>query len=115
LPCRIWTWLILAIVTTLLQLVLLVWFFMTEQGVTYEVASAPPENATLAVRFVAKTSIAEISMFLSTYNASIIAGPGPGGFYRLRIADSVLSREELAKIVHRIAQDKIVDLTATVN
>ena len=114
-PCRIWTWLILALVTTLLQLVLLVWFFMTEQGVTYEVASAPPENATLAVRFVAKTSIAEISMFLSANNASIIAGPGPGGFYRLRIADSVLSQKELAKIAHRIAAEKIVDVTATVN
>ena len=105
----------LALFATFMQLTLLVWFLVTEQSVTYEAASAPPENATLAVRFVAKTSIAEISMFLSAYNASIIAGPGPGGFYRIRIADSVLSKEELAKIVHGIVAEKIVDATATVN
>jgi hypothetical protein len=44
--------------------------------------------------------------------ASLVGGPRPGGFYRLRVADTTLPQAELAKIVGRMGQEKIVGFAA---
>jgi len=85
---------------------------VTEPGGGYQTASAPTEGAVLAVRFVPQASAADITAFLDAYKASLVGGPQPGGFYRLRVADTALPPDELAKIVGRMAQEKVVEFAA---
>jgi hypothetical protein len=61
------------------------------------------------VRFVPDATMADITKFLAAYKASLVGGPRPSGFYRLRIADTSLPQEELSKIVGRRAQEKVVE------
>jgi hypothetical protein len=85
---------------------------VTQHGGSYQTASAPTEGAIVAVRFVPHASVADITKFLDAYKASLVGGPRPGGFYRLRIAAKTLPQQELAKIVSQIAQEKVVEFTA---
>ena len=98
----------------IMQVVVVTWIIVEQAG-TYELASTAPEGAVVAVRFVANASISDIYMFLHHHDASIIEGPGSSEIFRLRVSDDALPNEELAKIAHRMAQEKIVDLAATVN
>jgi hypothetical protein len=85
---------------------------VTERSGGYQTAAAPTEGAVLAVRFVPQASAADITAFLDAYRASVVGGPQPGGFYRLRIADAALPPEELASLVGRMAQEKVVEFAA---
>jgi hypothetical protein len=85
---------------------------VTQENRPYRTASAASEHSTVAVRFAPQVSAAEINRFLDAYNASVVGGPRPGDFFRLRIADAILPPEELAKIVGRMGQDQIVDSAA---
>ena len=68
------------------------------------------KNGTFAmVRFARQASAAEITNFLQTYQAALVDGPTPGGLYRVRIAMTSLAKEELAKIVARMRQDRVVE------
>jgi hypothetical protein len=78
----------------------------------YETASAPTNEAIVAVRFIAQATAEDITTFLKTYNGSIIDPPRPGGFYRVRIAGPTLSQEELKKVAARMAQDRVVEMIA---
>jgi hypothetical protein len=78
----------------------------------YETASAPTNEAIVAVRFIAQVTAEDITAFLETYNGNIIDVPRPGGFYRVRIAGPTLSQEELKKVAARMAQDKVVEMIA---
>lgn len=75
---------------------------------TYHLASAEMEGTTISVRFVPRTSIAEIEKFMQTYEASLFTGPLPGGWYRLRISGSIASLEELTQITSKMRQEAIV-------
>lgn len=75
----------------------------------YQTASVQTEEAIVAIRFVAHANIADITKFLEAYKASLVDGPQPGGFYRLRIVTTTMSQEELAKIVRRMAQETVVE------
>ena len=68
---------------------------------------------TIAVRFAAQASMADVGKFLDQYQASLAGGPRPGNLYRLRIGDTALPREELSNIVRQMAQEKIVEFVAT--
>jgi hypothetical protein len=76
----------------------------------YETASAPTNEAIVAVRFIAQVTAEDITAFLETYNGNIIDVPRPGGFYRVRIAGPTLSQEELKKVAARMAQE-VVEMT----
>ena len=78
----------------------------------YETASAPANEAVVAVRFIAQATAEKISTFLDTYNGNIIDVPRSGGFYRVRIAGPTLSQEELKKVAARMAQDMVVEMIA---
>jgi len=106
-------WVFVAMFATL-QLVVTGWNSARPDG-KYEIASAPMENTIVAVRFVPQATIADITKFLDDHKASFIGGPGPGTFYRLRIADTVLPPDELAKFVTRIAHEKVVETAAPVH
>ena len=83
-------------------------------GDSYRTASAAAGDVAVAVRFVPQASPETIGEFLDRYNASMTAGPGSGGFYRLRLSDPHLPKEELAKLVTRMMQESIVELAAAV-
>jgi hypothetical protein len=110
---RILLWLIAAATLAIIVQAAIKTAPVAENG-GYQTASAPIENAIVAVRFAPQASLADITKFLDAYKASIVDGPRPGGFYRIRIADTTLPQEELAKIVGRIAQETVVELAAVV-
>jgi hypothetical protein len=68
--------------------------FVAGRGI-YQTASAPANEAIVAVRFIAQATAEEISTFLESYNGNIIDVPRPGGFYRVRIVGATLSQDDL--------------------
>lgn len=72
--------------------------------------TAEHKNGTFAmVRFARQASAGEITNFLQNYKAALVDGPTPGGLYRVRVAMSSLAKEELARIVARMRQDRVVE------
>ena len=104
----------IGVLTNGIQGAIITWLIIGHDG-KYEVASVAPEDAAVAVRFVSTASIADISMFLHAYGASIVHGPGPGGLYRLRVADTALHQGELTEIARRMTQEKIIAVAAPVH
>jgi hypothetical protein len=87
---------------------------VTKEGGGYQTASAPSGGAIVAVRFAPQASAADITEFLDAYNASLVGGPRPAGFYRLRIEEATMPQEELAKLVGRMARERVVEFAAAV-
>src|SRR5262249_47480422 len=87
---------------------------VTKESRSYQTASAPAGATIVAVRFAPQASAADISEFLDAYDASLIGGPRPAGFYRLRIGEAAMPLEELAKLVDRMGREKIVEVAAAV-
>jgi hypothetical protein len=81
---------------------------------TYVTASAPETPAATGafalVRFAPQASAAEVAQLLETNKISIADGPLPGGLYRVRAAGA--TKEELAKIIDKLQQDKAVSFVA---
>jgi hypothetical protein len=88
-------------------------YFAQQRG-SYQTASAPAEGSLVAVRFAAQANMTDVTEFLETYQATLAGGPRPGNLYRLRIGGTTLPQAELAKIVGRMAQEKVVELAAAV-
>lgn len=101
-----------AVAAIALQAFLLVSQLTKPQG-GYETAGVSTENrgrGTYAmVRFAREASAGEITRFLEDYQATLVDGPKPGGFYRVRIAVKTLAKEELTRIVSRMRQERIVE------
>jgi hypothetical protein len=83
-------------------------------GDSYRTASAAADEQNVAVRFIPQASPEAISEFLDRYKAAETGSPRSGGFYRLRLSNPRLPKEELAKLVTRMMQESIVELAATV-
>jgi hypothetical protein len=107
-------WLIGAAVLTLIVQAAVTSVHVAQQPAGYETASAATEGAMVAVRFAAQASMADVTQFLEAYDASVAGGPRPGNLYRLRIADTAVPPAELASIVRKIAQEKVVEFAAAV-
>jgi len=60
------------------------------------------------VRFAHEANAAEITQFLENYQATLVDGPRPGGFYRVRLAMTKLAKEEFAHIVSRMRHERVV-------
>jgi anti-sigma-K factor RskA len=77
---------------------------------TAELNNAAQGRGTFAmVRFAREASAAEITRFLENYQATLVDGPKPGGVYRVRIAMKSMAKEEFARIVGRMRQERIVE------
>ena len=87
---------------------------VTKESRSYQTASAPTGVTIVAVRFAPQASAADITEFLDAYNASLVGGPRPAGFYRLRIGEVTMPQEELAKLVDRMGREKVVEFAAAV-
>ena len=55
----------------------------------------------------------DVTKFLEANKLTIAAGPAAGGFYKVRVAVTGLPKAELANIVKKLQQDKVVGFIAT--
>ena len=108
-----------AAVAILLQAGFIAGFVLKEHGTGgYETASAPTTNpgvgAFTIVRFAPQASFDDISKFLAANKLQIAAGPTAGGLYKVKVADTALAKDELARVVKKLQQDKLIGFIATV-
>ena len=84
----------------------------------YETASAPSTapgvGAFTIIRFAPQASFDDINKFLENNKLSIVAGPIPGGLYRVRVGMTGMPKADLAGIVKKLQGDKVVGFIATV-
>jgi anti-sigma factor RsiW len=69
------------------------------------------EGAFVLIRFNPQASAADITKFLEDHKASVVAGPSAGTMFRLRVASTKLSQDELAAIVKKMAGNPVVGFT----
>ena len=100
-----------AMLAIALQAVAIVDIFTRPQAaVQVEGQGAEHKNGTFAmVRFARQASAVEITNFLQNNQAALVDGPTPGGLYRVRVAMTSLAKEEVARIVARMRQDRVVE------
>ena len=83
----------------------------------YETASAPSTDpgvgAFTLIRFAPQASSDDITKFLEANKLQVAAGPMPGGLYKVRVAVTGLPKGELARIVKKLQEDKVVGFIAT--
>jgi len=64
-----------------------------------------PGGSYALIRFDPKAGIAEVSKFLESHHASVVDGPRANGMYRIRLADTALPEDEVARIVKAMQDD----------
>ena len=83
----------------------------------YQTASAPataPDAGTFAlIRFAPQASADDVTKFLEANKLSIASGPTAGGLYKVRVAVTGIPKAELARIVKKLQEDKVVGFIAT--
>lgn len=91
--------------------------FLIKTGGTggFETASAPISDAgtIVLIRFAPQASASDITRFLDDGKLQIVSGPMPGGVYKVRIAGTKLSKDELAAAVKKLEGSKVVSPVAT--
>jgi hypothetical protein len=78
-------------------------------GGGYNTASAPDvkvDSIDLYVNFVPQATTDEVSKFLRAHQASIVEGPKGAGTYRVRFAVTGMPKEELARLVKEMQQNR---------
>jgi hypothetical protein len=106
-----------AILAIILQAGLLAGLWITERtGPGYETASygrtAAQPGTFAIVRFAPQASAADITRLLEENKITVVDGPKPGGLYRVRVADTRLSKDELDRIISRLQQDRTIAFAA---
>jgi hypothetical protein len=83
----------------------------------YQTASAPSTDpgvgAFTLIRFAPQASSDDINKFLEANKLSIVAGPIPGGLYRVRVSSNKLPKDDLAGLVRKLQGDKVIGFIAT--
>ena len=107
-----------AAIAILLQAGLIASIVIKEKSAdSYETASAPSTNpdvgAFTIIRFAPQASSDDITKFLEANKLQIAAGPMSGGLYKVRVAVTGLPKAELAQVVKKLQEDKIVSFIAT--
>lgn len=89
---------------------------LKEQGPGYQTASvsgaASGDGSFALVRFQQQATAADVTRFLETNKLSIAAGPAAGGLYRVRIAETKLSKAERDQRLQALQSDKVVGFIA---
>jgi hypothetical protein len=94
---------------------------LVSDGGRYQVASIPTdstirggsdgtlgEGMQMWIEFAPSATAADITRLLEANKAAVVGGPGLGGMYRVRVAMTGLPKEELARLVNRLQEDKSV-------
>jgi hypothetical protein len=107
-----------AAIAILLQAGLIATLVVKQQsGGGYETASAPSTDPGVGsftiIRFAPQASSDDITKFLAANKLQIAAGPAAGGLYKVRVATTALPKDELARIVKKLQDDKVVGFIAT--
>jgi len=106
-----------AALAVVLQAGLLAGMFVSERqgGSLYDTASyhdvtkSVPESGTYFVmRFSPEASVADVNKLLETYAMAIADGPKAGGVYTVRVAMTGMPKEELARLVKQLQDEKSV-------
>jgi len=83
----------------------------------FETASIEDPNAPLTrglggtyvlVRFTPEATATDITNFLEAQKATVVEGPRAKGIFKLRIADGILTKDELAQAIARLQGEKKV-------
>jgi anti-sigma factor RsiW len=93
-----------------------------QQAGPFQVASAPQETVTRSlvpdtgprafVRFVPDARASDIAAFLDANQATIVDS-AKGGTFRLQFGDKPMSRQEIAALMTRLQNEKIINLAVT--
>jgi anti-sigma factor RsiW len=104
-----------AAVVIILQAGVIAGVVLNDRAAPYQTATAPANaaGAFVAIRFNAQATANDITQFLTEHKLSIVGGPLAGGMFRVKLADTTLSKDELARIVKRLQDDKRVEMIAT--
>ena len=106
-----------AAIAILLQAGLLADIMLKEKTGGYETASAPTTDPGVGtftlIRFAPQATSDDITKFLEANKLSIAAGPVAGGLYKVRVAVTGIPKDELARIVKKLQEDKVVSFIAT--
>jgi hypothetical protein len=107
-----------AVLAILLQAGFIADVVLKDRSAEYGTASAPTTDPGVGeftlIRFAPQASADDITKFLAANKLQVAAGPVAGGFYRVRVADTKLPKEELGRIVKKLQDDKVVSFIATV-
>ena len=83
----------------------------------YQTASTssndPGVGAFTLIRFAPQATQDDVNKFLENNKLSITAGPLTGGLYKVRVAASGIPKPELATIVKKLQEYKVVGFIAT--
>ena len=79
----------------------------TNEPATRDLAAATPPRA--LVRFATDARVADITALLESYQASIVDG-GKGGMFRLQFGNKAMSKDEIAGLMRKLQNEKIVSL-----
>jgi len=79
----------------------------TNEPATRDLAAAAPPRA--LVRFTPDARVADIAAMLDRYQASIVDG-GKGGMFRLQFGDKAMPKDEIAGLMSKLQNEKIVSL-----
>ncbi len=105
-----------AVLAIVLQGGLLADLVLNETNPGYDTASVstrdPGLGAFTLIRFAPQAASDDITKFLAANKLQVAAGPMAGGLYEVRVADSTLSKDELARIVKKLQEDKVVGFIA---
>jgi hypothetical protein len=82
----------------------------TPQAPVYRGLGAEQGGSFAMVRFAREANAADITTFLRNNQAAIVDGPTSAGFYRVRVAPTSLAKSEVARIVLRLRQDRVVEV-----
>ena len=63
------------------------------------------------VRFAPEARVSEITQFLDSYNASIVAGL-KAGMFRVQFGETRMTRDEVASLMKKVEQERIVSFVA---
>jgi hypothetical protein len=81
----------------------------------YRGAGPVAEGSQLWIQFRPEASAADVTKLLEDNKVSLVGGPAAGGMYRVRVAATAIPKEELARIVKRLQDDKAVAFAAPAN
>jgi anti-sigma factor RsiW len=68
-------------------------------------------GARALVRFTPEARVSDITQFLDTYNASIVAGL-KAGMFRVQFGEKRLTKDEVTNLMKKVEQEKIVSFVA---
>jgi anti-sigma factor RsiW len=103
-----------AALAVVLQAGLLAGMFVSErQGASYQTASVQTDQTFKAgtfalIRFAPEATTGDVNKLLENYKIAVVDGPSGGGVYTVRLAVTGMPKEELAQMVKKLQDEKVV-------